>query len=213
MMHSMNMSKFAYGVDYHLTTYKPQQVRMQRVMCIQLCIVHLVMINTNIRYLSTTTQVAVWSIDRFNARKPNKSTDAQRSLPAGSHSTADTALLLTQINRDKQMTTSIISLAIDGSWIGYANAMGLVFQEPFTPEHRQIVTMGDLRMALKQMTLADRLAALYFLTGYTRDVLYSQVLWGVSHQDAVEDYVMEMLGASFSTSRSDMKPGHKTCVG
>jgi hypothetical protein len=59
----------------------------------------------------------------------------------------------------------------------------------------------------------DQVAAMYFITGYTRDVIYKQVIWGATHQDAVEDYVMATMGARFSTNRSDMKAGHKTCVG
>jgi hypothetical protein len=39
------------------------------------------------------------------------------------------------------------------------------------------------------------------------------VLWGASHQDAVEDYVMDRMNATFSINRSEMTPGHKTCVG
>jgi hypothetical protein len=140
--------------------------------------------------------------------------DARRSLiAAGSHSTSETTELLTLIDRDKQMTIALVSIAIEGSWIGYANAMGMKYKELGAHEHRQIVTISDLRGALKQLPIQDRLAALYFLTGYTRDVLYSQVFWGATHQDAVEDYVMKTMIATFTTKRADMKAGHKTCVG
>ena len=73
--------------------------------------------------------------------------------------------------------------------------------------------MGDLCSAMKQLTINVRLAALYFLTDYTRDVLYPQVLWGVTHQAAVEDFVMTQMNARFDTNRQDMTKGHKTCVG
>jgi hypothetical protein len=162
---------------------------------------------------TNTAKLVMWSIDHFNARKPNQLTNAPRRMVAGSHSTAKTASLLTHIDSDKKMTSSLVSIAIDGSWIGYANAMGMVFQETNTPDHRQIVTMGDLYGALKQLPLKDRIAALYFLTRYTRDVLYSQVFWGATHQDAVEDYVMKTMGACCTTKRLDMKAGNKTCVG
>jgi hypothetical protein len=102
--------------------------------------------------------------------------------------------------------------AIDGSWIGYANAMGLTYQERNTPESRQIVTTNDLRQALQALPTSEKPAALYFLTGYTRDVLYSQVLWGLTHQAAVEDYAMARMNARFSTPRANMQAGHKTCV-
>ena len=121
--------------------------------------------------------------------------------------------MLTQIERDKKQCTSLVSNAIEGSWIGYANAMGLVLRAPNTPESRCIVTMSDLRRALKTLDLMDMIAAVYFITGYTRDVLYKQVLWGASHQEAVEDYVMATMGAKFSTDRVCMQAGHKTCVG
>ena len=155
----------------------------------------------------------MWSIDRFNARKSNELADARRSLAAGSHSTVETQALLALIERDKRQSTALIGLAIEGSWLGYANAMGLVYQEPNTPESRQIVSMSDLRMTLKHLKPMDQLAAIYFITGYTRDVLYKQVIWGATHQDAVEDYVMATMCARFATNRCDMKAGHKTCVG
>ena len=154
----------------------------------------------------------MWIPERFNARLGNTLADARLSLPAGSHSSVDLHGILQTINRDKLQTTSLVSGAIDGSWIGYANAMGLTYQEPNTPESRQIVTVGDLRHALKALPESERPAALYFITGYTRDVLYSQVLWGITHQAAVEDYAMERMNASFATPRSNMQAGHKTCV-
>jgi hypothetical protein len=130
--------------------------------------------------------------------------DARRSMiAAGSHSTSQTTELLTLIDRDKQMTIALVSIAIEG----------LKYKELGAHEHRQIVTISDLRGALKQLPIQDRLAALYFLTGYTRDVNYSQVFWGATHQDAVEDYVMKTMLATFTTKRADMKAGHKTCVG
>jgi hypothetical protein len=156
--------------------------------------------------------LAVWIIDRFNPRQRNTLEDARRSMLT-SRSTSETELVLNQIDREKKQVSILIGMAIEGSWVGYANAMGLVYRERDTPESRQIVTMGDLRLAIKQLALSDRMAALYFLTGFTRDVIYQQVLWGASHQAAVEDCVMERMGARFATPRWDMTPGHKTCVG
>jgi hypothetical protein len=47
--------------------------------------------------------------------------------------------------------------------------------------------------------LPEHLAALYFITGYACDVLYQQVMWGASHQEAVvEDYVMDKMNATFA---------------
>ncbi len=129
------------------------------------------------------------------------------------HSTAETEELLKCIDHDKLQVTSLLGAAIDGSWIGYTNAMGLKYHEPNTPESRQLVTPRNLRHALKTLPETETVAALYFLTGYNRDVLYPQVLWGMTHQTAVEDYAMERMNACFSTPRSHMKPGHKTCVG
>jgi hypothetical protein len=134
-------------------------------------------------------------------------------MDTGSRSTAESTMVLHQIDRDKKQSACLIIMAIEGSWIGYANAMGLVYQETHHTESRQIVTLRDLRYALSQLILPERLAALYFITGYTRDVLYQQVLWGASHQEAVEDYVMDKMNATFAINRSDMKPGHKTCMG
>lgn len=134
-------------------------------------------------------------------------------MDPGSHSVADATVVLQRIDRDKKQASCLVIMAIEGSWYGYANAMGLVYKESPLSESRQIVTMRDLRSALGDLELSERLAALYFITGYTRDVLYQQVLWGSSHQDAVEDYVMDRMNASFSINRSEMKPGHKTCVG
>ena len=121
--------------------------------------------------------------------------------------------MLNRIEQEKHQARNLIVTAIEDSWIGYANAMGLVFHEFHTPESRQITTMKDLRTALKQLPNCKKLAALYFMTGYTRDVLYPQVLWGETHQTAVEDYVMDAMNATFATSRTDMQHGHKTCVG
>ena len=154
----------------------------------------------------------MWITERFNARVSNTLADARQSLPGGSHSEKETQALLQAINRDKLQITSLISDAIEGSWVSYANAMGLKYQAPNTPESRQIVTIRDLRQALRDLPDSEQPAAIYFITGYTRDVLYSQVLWGITHQAAVEDYVMERMHASFTTPRASMKPGHKTCV-
>lgn len=154
----------------------------------------------------------IWITERFNARTSNTLAEARRSVPDGSHSTAAAEDLLQMVNREKLQCTSIMSDAIDGSWIAYANAMGLKYQQRNTPESRQIVTISDLRWALRDVQDSELPAALYFITGYTRDVLYSQVLWGITHQAAVEDYVMDRMHAGFSTTRANMKPGHKTCV-
>ena len=155
----------------------------------------------------------MWSIDRFNARKGNKLTEARLRVPYESHSTSDSKALLDIINHDKLLAGEIICDAVEGSWIGYANAMGLEYHEYGLTESRQILTLRDLRLALKQLSLRERLAAVYFVTGYARDVLHAQVMWGATHQAAVEDYVMDILNASFSTARTEMKAGHKTCVG
>ena len=152
-------------------------------------------------------------MDRFNARKGNRLQDARLSLPKGSHSTAEVTALLEMIDRDKLLAQKMVSTAIDNSWIGYADAMGLVYREYNTPASRQILTIRDLRLALKQLVLKERLAALHFVTGYARDVIHRQVMWGATHQMTVEDYVMNTLNARFAVSRAEMKPGHKTCVG
>jgi hypothetical protein len=78
--------------------------------------------------------------------------------------------------------------------------MGLVYREYNTPESRQILTIRDLRLSLKQLVL--KLAALYFITGYARDVIHGQVMWGATHQMTVEDYVMDTLNARFAISRN-----------
>jgi hypothetical protein len=116
------------------------------------------------------------------------------------------------LNQEKEHASRLINEAIVGSWIGYANAMGLVYYEPNTPDIRTIVTMRDLRLAFKDMREDECIAAVYFLTGFTRDVLHQQVLYGYTHQVAVEDYVMDTLNATFDTARSDLQPGHRTCV-
>ena len=152
-------------------------------------------------------------MDRFNARKGNRLLDARLSLQTGSHSTAEVTALLEIIDRDKLLTQKMVGTAIDNSWIGYANAMGLVYREYNTPESLQILTIRDLRLSLKQLVLKERLAALYFVTGYARDVIHGQVMWGATHQMTVEDFVMDTLNARFAISRAEMKPGHKTCVG
>ena len=136
----------------------------------------------------------MWSIDRFNARKGNKLTEARLRVPYESHSTSDSKALLDIINHDKLLAGEIICDAIEGSWIGYANAMGLEYHEYGSTESRQILTLRDLRLALKQLSLRERLAAVYFVTGYARDVLHAQVMWGATHQAAVEDYVMDIFG-------------------
>jgi hypothetical protein len=157
-------------------------------------------------------QETVWSINRFNARKGNQLTEARPRVPTESHSTADSKALLEIIDQDKLLAGKMINTAIEGSWIGYANGMGLKYYEYKATESSQIHTMRDLRIALKQLVQREQLAAVYFVTGYARDVLHPQVMWGATHQSTVEDYVMDKLNASFSIARSEMKAGHKTCV-
>jgi hypothetical protein len=91
--------------------------------------------------------------------------------------------------------------------------MGLKYYEYKSIESSQIHTIRDLRISLKQLVPRERLAAVYFVTGYARDVLHPQVMWGATHQSTVEDYIMNKLNASFSIARPEMKAGHKTCVG
>jgi hypothetical protein len=107
----------------------------------------------------------------------------------------------------------MIRTAIEGSRIAYANGMGLKYHEYKATESSQIHTMRDLRIALRQQVPWERLAAVYFGTGYVMDVLHPQVMWGATHQSTVKDYVMDELNASFSVAWSEMKAGHKTCVG
>jgi hypothetical protein len=91
--------------------------------------------------------------------------------------------------------------------------MGLVCPDPTAPESRQLSSMTDLQSAIKDIPkMEDLMSALYFLTSYTRDVLYLQVMWGGTHQAAVEDYVMERMRATFTTPRTKMQPGTKRCV-
>ena len=163
-------------------------------------------------YATTTKQPSQWSIDRFNARKGNQLVDARMSLTTATHSTADSQARLELINEEKQKASSLINKAITGSWIGYANAMGLVYRDTESPDIRTIVTMRDLRLAFRDMADTEKLPALYFLTGYTRDVLHPQVLYGCTHQVAVEDYVMYTLNVKFETTRAQLKPGHRSCV-
>jgi hypothetical protein len=91
--------------------------------------------------------------------------------------------------------------------------MGLKYREYQALESSLIVTIRNLRLALKQLVLKERLEAIYFVMGYAQDVVHAQVMWGANHQSGVKDYVMDKLNTSFSKSRSEMKPGHKTCVG
>jgi hypothetical protein len=155
----------------------------------------------------------VWSIDRFNARKGNQLTEARLRVPSESHSMADSKALLDIIDQDKLLAGKMIRTAIEGSWIAYANGMGLKYHEYKATESSQIHTMRDLRFALRQLVPRKRLAVVYLVTGYARDVLHPQVMWGATHQSTVKDYVMDELNASFSVARSEMKAGHKTCVG
>jgi DNA-binding protein H-NS len=52
-------------------------------------------------------------------------------MPSKSHtcSTYETEQLLRQIEQEKQQAQNLIAAAIEESWVEYANAMGLVFQE------------------------------------------------------------------------------------
>jgi hypothetical protein len=137
-------------------------------------------------------------------------------VPSESHSTADSKALLDIIDQDKSLLAGkMIRTAIEGSWIAYANGMGLKYHEYKATESSQIHTMCDLRIALRQLVPRERLAAVavYFVTGYARDVVHPQVMWGATHQSTVEDYAMDELNASFSVAQSEMKAGHKTCVG
>lgn len=157
-------------------------------------------------------QKSIWSIDRFNPRKANNEHDARLSLQTGSHSTAESNEVLRKINSEKSLITKLMGEAIDSSWVGYANGMGLAYHEAAINKSKPILTVDHLKKALNQLDLQDQLSALYFLTGYARDVIHREVMWGATHQITVEDYVMDYLNASFSIARKDMKPGHKTCV-
>jgi hypothetical protein len=135
-------------------------------------------------------------------------------VPYESHnSTADSKALLDIIDHHKFLAGAMICNAIEGSWIGYVNAMGLEYHEYKLSQSRLILTFRDLRLALKQLILRERLAAVYFVTGYARDVLHAQIMWGATHQATVKDYIVDILNASFSTARTEMKAGHKTFVG
>jgi hypothetical protein len=135
-------------------------------------------------------------------------------LPIGSHITAERTALLEAINAEKKRTAGLINRAVEGAWVGYANAMGLVCKEGLsTSDQRKITNMDDVRKSLRQLDLKERMEALYFLTGYVRDVIHGHVMWGETHQTIVEDYVMQTMDATFAISRDEMTAGHKTCVG
>ena len=157
-------------------------------------------------------QPTLWSIDRFNARKGTTLLDARNSLASARPSPEEISAQLEVLEREKAHASRLISEAITGSWIGYANAMGLVYYEQDSPDCRQIVTMRDLCLAFRVMNNDERIAAVYFLTGFTRDALHTQVLYRYTHQEAVEDYVMKTLNATFDTARTALAPGHRTCV-
>lgn len=208
MSPTMNMSQFTFGVDYRMVRCKPTgKVSLPRIPRVSLEVLCVLTPQTSIMLKPTP-----WSIDRFNARKGNQLVDARISLTTATHSSEETQARLLVIDREKTHASRLINQAIAGSWIGYANAMGLVYREKNSHETRKIITMRDLRLAFQDMNDEKCIAAVYFLTGFTRDVLHPQVLYGSTHQVAVEDYVMDTLNATFETKRSEMKPGHKTCV-
>jgi hypothetical protein len=91
---------------------------------------------------------------------------------------ADSKALLDIIDQDKSLAGRMIRTAIEGSWIAYANGMGSKYHEYKATESSQIHTMHDPRIALRQLVPRERLAAVYFITGYTRGVLHPQVMWG-----------------------------------
>jgi hypothetical protein len=112
-------------------------------------------------------QETVWSTDGFNARKGNQLTEACLRVPSESHIIADSKTLLNIIDKYKLLLAGkMISTAINGSWIGYANAMGLEYYKYKLTKSCQILTFHDLRLALKQLNLRKCLAAVYFVTGY-----------------------------------------------
>ena len=203
----MNMSQFAFGVDYRVARRTATGTVCRSTLCLQASLVCLYT-----QHCTNPSQRVIWSIDRFNARKGNQLVDAHMSKGTERHSAAENQLQLAVINREKTIASGLINEAISGSWIGYANAMGLVYRELDSPDTRTIVTMRDLRQTFRDMGQNECIAAVYFLTGYTRDVLHQQVLYGCTHQVAVEDYVMMILNAEFETPRSELKPGHRTCV-
>lgn len=114
----------------------------------------------------------------INARKGNQLTEARLRVPSESHSTADSKALLNIIDQDKLLAGKMICNAMEGSWIGYAYGMGLEYHEYQSMESCQILTLCDLRIALKQLIIRERLAAVYFVMGYARDVIHAQVMWG-----------------------------------
>jgi hypothetical protein len=139
----------------------------------------------------------VWSIDRFNARKGNKSTEARLRVPYESHSTADSKALLDIIDHHKLLAGETICDAIEGSWIGYANAMGLEYHEYKSSESCQILTLRDLRLALKQIGQRKGCSSRTGNVGGDPSS-YSQRL----RNGCIECKLL-----------TEMKASHKTCVG
>jgi hypothetical protein len=82
--------------------------------------------------------------------------EARLRVPYESHSTADSKALLNIIDHDKLLAGKMICDAIKGSWIGYANAMGLEYHEYKSSESCQILTLRDLRLAQKQQLKLGR---------------------------------------------------------
>lgn len=154
-----------------------------------------------------------WRCDRFKVREQNDITDAMKHQAEGSTSTEqELARTLQQILDDKQRCDALITKIIKQMFISLANAAGVRVRVLSQGTTRKCATMKDVSKGIRDMQQQDSLDMVQFLTNFASGVLYRDML-GVTHQEATEDAVCEVLRVQLGKTRHTVGSGKKTCIG
>jgi hypothetical protein len=129
-----------------------------------------------------------------------------------STSVDDLQKTLVQIKEDKVMCEATITKIIKNLFVSLANACGLRVSVATQGTSRLCASTRDLVKAMRELPENDRLDLLQFITNYAGGLLYENTL-GVSHQEATEDAVCEILHVRLGRTRHTVGQGKKTCIG
>ena len=154
-----------------------------------------------------------WRCDRFKVKVPSTEDDAIRNLTEGSITTKEEVeRTLHQIIQDKQACDAIITKIIKNMFVSMANASGLRVTIASQGTTHLCATTYDVVQAMRNLPVYDRLDMLQFLTNYASGLLYQDTL-RVTHQEATEDALCEVLHVSLGRTRHTVGVGKKTCIG
>jgi hypothetical protein len=154
-----------------------------------------------------------WRCDRFKVKVHSTEDDAIRNLAEGTIPSKEVVdKTLHQILKDKRTCDSVIKEIIKNMLVTMANASGIRVTIASQGTTRMCATTYDVIQGMRTLPIHDRLAMLQFLTNYAGGLLYQDTL-GVTHQEATEDAVCEILHVSLGRNRKTIGIGKKTCIG